>query len=197
MALEPSPFNPWRTTSSAVIYRNAWTRMMEDRLEGPNGEPGLFGYFAVKDGALVVPLFPDRTTVLIRQWRYVYGCSSWEVPCGTVEVGEPPLRAAQRELAEEAGLRGERWRSLGQLHASDCRVGGKLHCYLAEDLSPVDLPLDAEEIDLVRERLPLAEAIQAVEDGRITHIATAYLLLRVERMLREGVEAEFADSRSL
>jgi 8-oxo-dGTP pyrophosphatase MutT (NUDIX family) len=183
MPLKPSPLNPWRTVSSTVIYRNPWTRLVEDALEGPNGEPGLFGYFAVKDGALVLPLFPDRTTMLIRQWRYVYGCSSWELPCGSVEQGEASSHAAARELAEEGGLRADQWTPMGSLHASDCRVGGLLHCYLAENLSPLDLPLDATEVDLVRQRVPLDEALAAVHDGIITHIASAYLLLRVERYL--------------
>ncbi len=185
MPLDPSPSNPWRTVSSTVLYRNPWTRLVEDTLEGPGGQPGLFGYFAVKDGVLVVPLFPDRSIVVIRQWRYVYGCSSWEVPCGSVESGETIEAAALRELAEEGGLRAERWTPMGSMHASDCRVGGLLHCLLAEDLSPLDLPLDDTEIDLVRERVPLAEAVAAVHDGTITHIASAYLLLRVERLLCE------------
>ncbi len=185
MQLNPSPSNPWRTVSSTVIYRNPWTRLVEDTLEGPDGQAGLFGYFAVKDGVLVVPLFPDRSIVVIRQWRYVYGCSSWEVPCGSVESGETIETAAQRELTEEGGLRAERWTPLGSMHASDCRVGGLLHCLLAEDLSPLDLPLDDTEIDLVRERVPLDEALAAVHDGTITHIATAYVLLRVERLLCE------------
>ncbi len=180
MALEPAPRSPWRTVSSREAYRNPWTVLLEDRLEGPDGRPGLYGYFAGRDAVLVLPLYPDRTTILVRQWRHAYGCSSWELVCGAVEPGESVADAAARELAEEAGVSAGRWRAQGSYHASDARVAGMTHCFIAEDLAPARRDADASECDLERVRLPLTEAVAAALDGRITHVASMYLLLRAE-----------------
>lgn len=183
MALEPAADNPWRTVASREAYRNPWSVLLEDTLEGPDGRPGLYGYFAPRDAVLVLPLHPDRSTILVRQWRYAYGCSSWELVCGSLEAGEDVAAAAARELAEEAGVRARRWTPHGAFHPSDSRIGGRTHAFIAEELSPVEARLDASELDLVRERVPLAEAVRAVTDGRITHVASAYLLLRAARAL--------------
>ncbi|MBA3684433.1 MAG: NUDIX hydrolase [Planctomycetes bacterium] len=185
MALDPAPCSPWRTLSSREVYRNPWSVLLEDRLAGPDGRPGMYGYFAERDAVLVLPLFADGTTILVRQWRHAYGCSSWELPCGAVEPGESAQDAAERELAEEAGVRADRWRALGSFHPSDARVAGRTSCYVAEGLESAESPGDASEFDLVRARLPLAEAIAAVDQGRITHVASMYLLLRIARELHQ------------
>jgi 8-oxo-dGTP pyrophosphatase MutT (NUDIX family) len=183
MALEPAPSCPWRTVSSREAYRNPWSVVTEDVLAGPDGRPGLYGYFAGRDAVLVLPLFPDRSTILVRQWRHAYGCSSWELVCGSLEDGEDVAGAAVRELAEEARVEARRWTPLGAFHASDSRVAGRTHGFIAEELAAVDGGLDDSECDLVRQRVPMTEAVAAVLDGRITHVASAYLLLRVARSL--------------
>src|SRR5439155_903427 len=68
--------------------------------------------------AFVVPLLDDGSTVLVRQWRYPWRETSWEVPAGTLEEGEDPLAGARRELEEEAGLRAAEWTPLGVLRPS-------------------------------------------------------------------------------
>jgi 8-oxo-dGTP pyrophosphatase MutT (NUDIX family) len=186
MPLEPAATNPWRTISSTLVYRNPWTEVYEDKLAGPDGRDGLFGYIAARDAVLICPLYPDLSTVLIRQWRYVYGCSSWELPCGSIESGEDAGVAARRELAEEAAVQGARWHALPDMRPSDSRVGGVLYSYCATGLSPAEAAPDETECDLVRERVSLADAVRAAMDGRIIHIATTCLLLMVQRMIDTG-----------
>lgn len=177
MALPPGE-NPWRTVSTEVVYRNPWTTVREERMLGPGDQPGLYGFFDGPDSVLVLPLYPDGSTVLVRQWRYVFQCSSWELVIGALEPGEDPQAGAARELAEEAGLSAQRWTACGHYHQSDARVRGRTHCFIAEGLAPAVAQADASEVDLVCERVPLAEAVAAVRDGRITHVGSAYLLLR-------------------
>jgi len=171
--------NPWRTLSSQVVYSNPWTSVREERMAGPDGQQGLYGFFDGPESVMVLPLFPDGSTVLVRQWRYVFGVSSWELVVGGLEAGEDPQHGGARELAEEAGLAAARWTALGHYQQSDARVRGRTHCFVAQELTPVDVARDASEVDMVRERLPLAEAVAAVRDGRITHVGSSYLLLRV------------------
>ena len=65
--------------------------------------PGSTAIVAVHDGAVV----------LVRQLREPARKQLLELPAGTLEDGEEPLASAQRELAEEVGLHGGRWRLLG------------------------------------------------------------------------------------
>lgn len=51
---------------------------------------------------------------LTRQFRYAVGRDSIEVPCGTVEDGEAPLKAAKREIEEELGIAAIHWTALGR-----------------------------------------------------------------------------------
>ena len=126
----------------------------------------------------MLPLFPDGSTMLVRQWRYVFGVSSWELVVGGLETGEDPRVGGARELAEEAGLAAAQWTPMGHYQQSDARIRGRTHCFVAQELTPVEVERDDSEVDMVRERLPLAEAVAAVRDGRITHVGSCYLLLR-------------------
>jgi len=186
MALERSRERPWRITARRSAYRNPWSEVIEEELVYPDGSPGLFAHLAPVDAVLVCPLFPNGDVVLVRQWRQAYATTSWELPCGRVEPEEDADTAARRELAEEGRLQAARWDALGRFHNSDSRVGGVIHCYLARKLGDADVAADRTEQDMVRERVALREALAAVEDGRIAHIATAFLLARVDSLLAIG-----------
>ena len=57
----------------------------------------------------VVPLLDDGTVSLVRQYRAALDHDLLEIPAGMRDVeGEPPEVTADRELAEEVGLRAGR-----------------------------------------------------------------------------------------
>src|SRR5687767_5159681 len=68
-------------------------------------EPG--GMRIVRDlvhhrgSAVILPRTNDGRIVLVRQYRLAARKHLWELPAGTLDAGETPLRAARRELAEE------------------------------------------------------------------------------------------------
>jgi len=53
--------------------------------------------------------------VVVRQRRPGAGRDVWELPAGTLEPGETVHAAADRELAEECGLRVAGWTELGRI----------------------------------------------------------------------------------
>src|SRR5438477_7239902 len=104
--LDLSGPNPWTTNSSRIVFDNGRLRLREDDVTQPDGAPGSYTFIELPwPVAAIVPLSTDGEVHLVRQWRYPWGRNSWEIPAGHGEEGETPLQAAERELAEEVGLR--------------------------------------------------------------------------------------------
>ena len=60
------------------------------------------------------PLASATRSVPAGQWRYTLNRYSWEIPRGGSHPGETDMRkVAERELAEEVGVRASEWRLLG------------------------------------------------------------------------------------
>ena len=122
----------------------------------------------------------DRV-VLLRNFRFVIGETLWEVPAGTVEVGEPLEACARRELAEETGYTAAKWRSLGFLFASPGVLDEKLHLFVAEDLTPGDAaPEPGEQLQPVT--VTFDDAIRMCLNGEIRDAKTITSLLLWERL---------------
>jgi len=140
------------------------------------------------DWVNVVALTPDRRVILVRQFRFGTDEFSLEVPGGVIERGEDPVAAAVRELAEETGYGGGRARLLVSLHPNPAIQGNRCHMVLVEDVECIhqqDWDAD-EEIEL--STLPLAEAVAAAAQGRISHsLSVCALLLAQQQCLRAGV----------
>lgn len=141
------------------------------------------GYLAVRDvvahpGAVgVAALDPDDRVLLIRQYRYPVGGYLLELPAGLRDVaGEHPLRTAQRELAEEAGLEAREWHVLVDFFNSPGGSNEAFRCYLARDLRPLPggrtQTGEAEEADLPQMWVPLDDAVDAVLAGDLHNPTT-------------------------
>jgi 8-oxo-dGTP pyrophosphatase MutT (NUDIX family) len=183
--LDVSGDNPWQTLTSSVIYDNGWMRVLEDKVIQPDGGPGRYAYVQVPWPVVAVVTIDDNGGVyLVRQWRYPWRRNSWEIPAGRGEVGEAPLAAAQRELAEETGVHASSWEPLGEGFGS-AAIDAYYHLYLARGLSPTtsDARPDDAEADLITRVVPLETAVEAAMDGRIVHAFTIVGLLRAARRL--------------
>jgi ADP-ribose pyrophosphatase len=138
---------------------------------------------ASPDSAFVVPYLDNGDTVLVRQWRHAWEESSWEVPAGTFNEGEEPLDCATRELAEETGLVGARYTSLGVMHGA-AFLTGRAHMFLAESITEVQRHPETYEQDMEMLRLPFTEALEAALSGQIVHSGSVTALSRAARALK-------------
>ncbi len=107
--------------------------------------------------------------VLVRQWRHGADRLTAEFPAGVVDPGEPPERTAERELREETGFTAGRMTHLGTCSANPALFKNRIHCYLAEELTPTgEQQLDADEL-LRYSLVPVDEVIAAFGTGEYTH----------------------------
>jgi ADP-ribose pyrophosphatase len=117
-------------------------------------------------GAVGILPWDGERMALVRQWRHATGAVMLEIPAGTLEPGEAPRATAARELAEECGLAADHWEPGPSFFTAPGFCTERLTLFLASGLREehVDAPED-EELELAW--LPLADAVAAVEDGRI------------------------------
>lgn len=175
--------SPHRLTGSEEVGGHRRFRLRVDALVLGSGDEASQLVIESPDTALVVPVFEDGSTILVRQWRHPWGQTSWEVPAGTLEEGEDALVGARRELEEEAGLRAGRWTPLGVTRAS-AALTTRQHLFLAQDLAEVGRAPELYEQDMVVHRLPFADALAEALSGGIQHSGSVAALARAGQQLR-------------
>jgi ADP-ribose pyrophosphatase len=118
--------------------------------------------------AAIVAVDDDRCVTLVRQLREPARKQLIELPAGTLEKGEEALACAQRELEEEVGLVGGRWRSLGSFYTTPGFCNEQMHVFLAEGVQHGEAhPESDEEVEVVRWRVDeLERRIAALEDAK-------------------------------
>jgi ADP-ribose pyrophosphatase len=128
-------------------------------------------------GAVVIlPLLDGGRVVLIESYRHAVGRTLWEVPAGTLEPPEPPEQAAARELAEETGYRAARWRKLHEFFPSPGILSERMHLFVAEDLTPGEMALEAGE-QIEPRIIPWHQAVEWAKDGTIQDAKTLVAVL--------------------
>jgi len=169
--------NPWRKLSSREIYDNPWIRVREDRVIRPDGEQGIYGVVHFKNIAIGILAVEGDFIYLVGQYRYPLERYSWEIPEGGCPEGEDPLRAAQRELEEETGLRAANWVQMGQAHLSNSVSDEFAVWFLATDLTAGQCRPEGTERLKVR-RVPLSEAYGLALEGEITDSLSLLAIMR-------------------
>jgi len=178
----PSAGRPFEVTGTSIAGRSGPFVIKEDVIRFPDGAEATYTVVSNPDSAFVVPYFDNADTVLVRQWRHAWDESSWEVPAGTVDQGEDAMTCARRELAEETGLIGTRYTSLGVVHGA-AFLTGLAHMFLAEGITATDRNPETYEQDMEVLRLPFVEALHAALDGGIAHSGSVTALVRAARAL--------------
>ena len=162
----------YRVLESETVFDGSIISLLRERVSMPGGGDSMRDVVRHPGAVAVVALDDEDRIVLVRQYRHPVREHLWGLPAGLRDAdGEPPVQTARRELAEEALLAAGRWSLLATTYNSPGFCDEEVQVYLAEDLTPADRPegfvVEHEELDLTLERVPLAEAVQWVADGRI------------------------------
>jgi ADP-ribose pyrophosphatase len=159
------------------VYRDRWIDVQVDDVIRPDGQAGIHSVIRIKSGATVIALDEEQSVYLTEEFHYAVGRVTIEAVSGGNDPPEDHLATAQRELREELGIVAGRWTPLGMVDPFTSNVVSPTWLYLAEDLQFVDAAQEGTET-VRRVKLPLAEAIAMVWDGRITHAPTCVALLK-------------------
>jgi len=114
----------------------------------------------------IIPLLDDGRLCFVENYRAAVGQRLVELPAGTLEPPEEPVKTARRELAEETGYRAAHIEHLTTLCMSPGILDEKMYVFAAWGLTAGEMALEPGE-DIRVLRLTWQEALEMVQDGRI------------------------------
>ena len=159
-----------------LVHRGRAIDFYADTVRLPDGAKAFREYVGHPGAVAVVPFLDRTTVVLVRQYRYPVGATTWEIPAGKLDKGEPPLKALRRELREETGYSARRVRRLLTFWPAPAFSNERLHIYRADGLVPGRARPDEDEFIEARP-LPLKTALGWISSGKIRDAKTVIGLL--------------------
>jgi ADP-ribose pyrophosphatase len=121
--------------SSRTMFKGRVFSIRRDRIKEPGGIEATRDVVVHGGSVVVMPVFPDGSILLVRQYRHAAGDFLWELVAGHLEPGEVPLPAARRELIEESGYRARKMRKLIEFFPSPGLLSERMHVFLATGLT--------------------------------------------------------------
>ena len=188
LAPESTPMtqqNAEKTTSARRIYDGKVINLRVDTVVLPGGGMSEREVVEHRGAVALVPLTDAGTVLLVRQWRAPAAAALLEIPAGTLDEGEEALACAHRELGEEVNQRANRMTALFSMYVAPGYSTEVIHVYAAQELSPMQGQLDADEfLDIVE--MPLADAIHKITTGEIIDAKSISGLLMADRLIKSG-----------
>lgn len=174
--------NPWKTINPKVVYKNKFGyQLRDDEVINPGGKKSSYIFLEkLTTGVCVLPVDSSGIAYLLSQWRYPIDKLSLEIPAGGVEVGETPLKAAQRELLEEVGF-SAKMTHVGHIYEANFITKIKTFIFLATDLRQgPNNPDTSEKFDVLK--YPLKEVLNMIKNNQIDDPRTSHTVLLVKEL---------------
>jgi 8-oxo-dGTP pyrophosphatase MutT (NUDIX family) len=157
-----------RKTASSYPYETPWFKVREDTVERSDGTSTTFYIVECPESAFIVPVTDDNKVVLVKLFRYRTQRGGWEVPAGSVDLGEDKLSAAKRELQEETGYEAKEIRELTPSFDSMNGASDAIaHVFVATGLTQSHHNEQAEEGITEMRAFAWNEIIDMIKNGEI------------------------------
>jgi 8-oxo-dGTP pyrophosphatase MutT (NUDIX family) len=178
--------NPWQVKGVTHAFENDWFRIDEHDVIRPDGAKGYYGVIRIRRLAVgVLPIETDGRVHLVGQWRFPLGRYSWEMPEGGAEPGETARECAERELAEETGLRAGAWTQVLEMDLSNSLTDERAVMFIATGLTQGQAQPDETEV-LKHRTAHFIDVLGRVADGQIRDAMTVATVLRAHHMAVTG-----------
>lgn len=178
----------YEVLDSETVFSGRVISVRKDRVTMP-GDTQSQRDVVVHPGAVGVLALDDQQRVLVvNQYRHPVGQHLDELPAGLLDVdGEPGLAAAQRELAEEAGLAADTWHVLVDVFSSPGMSDETYRVYLARDVREVPRDVqEHEEAEMTSRWEPLESLVQQALGGALMNGMAVAGVLAADRAVRDS-----------
>ncbi len=156
----------------------------KDTIQLPNGKKITHHNALRRPVASIFPLTKTHEIYLVSQYRYLLKKQTLEAVAGFIEPNETSLRAAKRELQEEAGISAIQWEEFGRIEATASVFRATHYLFLAKELEISKAnPDEDEELQVVK--LSLSEALDRITTGEINTSSTIVGIFLLDKLKRE------------
>lgn len=129
-----------------TVFKGRLLDLIVRKARLPNGYLATLETIKHRGAALIVPFLAKDRIILLKQYRPVIDSYIYELPAGTLDKKESPLRCARREIVEETGYSAKKFTYLGKIfpvpgYSTEC-----IHIYRAEDLRKEEHKAEADEV---------------------------------------------------
>ncbi|PIU41871.1 MAG: NUDIX hydrolase [Candidatus Omnitrophica bacterium CG07_land_8_20_14_0_80_42_15] len=153
------------------IFQGRLLNLFLKRQKFPNGYIGTLEIIKHPGAVLIVPFLSDDKIILIKQYRPVINAYIWELPAGTLNKGEDPLKCARRELIEEIGYDAGILEKIGYIYSAPGYTTEKIIIYKAKKLIKVKAKKEVDEV--ITPKVFTRKAIQKlINSGKIVDAKT-------------------------
>ncbi len=168
----------FRLVDEREVHRGSLITVGIGRFEGPDGDRFERDLVHHPGAVSVVPVDGDEV-VLVRQYRAALDRDLLEIPAGKRDVpGEPVEETAQRELAEEVGLRAGRLVKVAEFFNSAGFSDELSHVFLGTELEPAERDVQShEEAHMTIERVRLDDVPRLIAERELIDAKTIIGLL--------------------
>ena len=133
-------------------------------------------YIKHRGAAAMLAFDEEKKVILVKQHRFPHGYVL-EIPAGTLEEKEEPIKCAFRELEEETGYRAKKMTPLITYYPSIGYNAEIIHCFVASGLKKIsDLKLDEDEI-LSVVKMDFKKVLSMIKTGKIQDSKTICAIL--------------------
>lgn len=172
-----------RRIAGRRIYEGQVLALDVDEVEEPGGVRATREVVRHSGSVAVLPVHPDGSLTLVRQYRWPARARVWELPAGRRDAGEEPEAGARRELVEEVGLEAGPLEKIAEFWTTPGFCDEVMHLFRATGLQSVPARPEADERIEARS-FTLEAALAAVEAGEIREGKTLVALLLEARRRR-------------
>jgi ADP-ribose pyrophosphatase len=171
-----------KVIKSEPKYQGRAFQVRVDEVELRPGKVARLDIIEHTGSVAMVPLDEAGNVWFVRQYRHAARQVLLELPAGTLNAGEAPLPAANRELQEEIGMRAGQLEELASIYLAPGYSSELMHVYLAQELSASALAPDEDEF-LDIEQVPATRVLGLIQRGELHDAKSVAALLLAARRL--------------
>ncbi len=148
-----------------IVYKSKIFKIREEKVRLPNGKSPIYTLVDHPGAIMVIPIIEDKI-MLIREYRPAVKQWLYQLPAGTIELGESPKQTASRELVEEIGYSSNKIKFIFKSYTTPGTSNEVMYFFLAEDLKKSKQNLDENEAIEVKPT-KITKILEMIKSGKI------------------------------